>query len=304
MAVGQDALVLGGLALTEAFSRFRETAASLEASYSRLQAEVVHLREELDETNRDLEREREQSRRRQALAEVSAMLAHEIRNPLGSLELFAQWLADSALADEQRAWLGHMQAGIRTLGATVNNVLHWHSPCELRLVPTDLGAWLDEMAGFLAPLAQQAGVQLVVSNHLHRVMVPADRNGLQQVALNLGLNGFRAMPGGGVLRLTGHVLRLKRHDADEDAGADAAAQQVCIEFEDTGAGIAPEIQEQIFQAGFSTLQGGPGLGLAVCQTIVRQHQGQLRACNSAGGGACFRLQLGVDKPLCAGTRRP
>src|SRR5205807_6991523 len=71
-----------------------------------------------------LVRERDKLRREQALAEMSAILAHEIRNPLGSLELFAGLLAGSALSPECRQWVEHVQAGLRTLAATVNNVLH------------------------------------------------------------------------------------------------------------------------------------------------------------------------------------
>ena len=88
---------------------------------------------------KQLEREREVSRRAQALAEVATLLAHEIRNPLGSLELFAGLLAD-ALADqpELQPWINHVQAGLRTLAATVNNVLHFHSQPPAQLLPVDL----------------------------------------------------------------------------------------------------------------------------------------------------------------------
>ena len=73
-----------------------------------------------------LEREREKLRQQQALVEVSTLLAHEIRNPLGSLELFAGLLAESDLSAETKGWVEHVQAGLRTMAATVNNVLHLH----------------------------------------------------------------------------------------------------------------------------------------------------------------------------------
>ncbi len=81
-----------------------------------------------------LQLEHEALRRQQALAEMSGVLAHEIRNPLGSLELFAGLLCGSDLSDEQRPWVEHLQAGLRMLAATVNNVLHFHS----RLSPASL----------------------------------------------------------------------------------------------------------------------------------------------------------------------
>ena len=86
-----------------------------------------------------LEGEHECLRRRQALAEMSALLAHEIRNPLGSMELFAGLLAKSGLQTEERKWVEHLQAGLRTLAGTVNNVLHFHMQPPPDLAPH--GSW-------------------------------------------------------------------------------------------------------------------------------------------------------------------
>src|SRR6266446_686749 len=132
-----------------------------------------------------LVREKDKLRREQALAEMSAILAHEIRNPLGSLELFAGLLAGSALSTECRQWVEQVQAGLRTLAATVNNVLHFHSLPAPERVPTDLGALLDWAGGFLVPMARQARVELCLRNHLHGVWFAADRHRLEQVLLNL-----------------------------------------------------------------------------------------------------------------------
>ena len=110
---------------------------------------------------KQLEREREISRRSQALAEVATLLAHEIRNPLGSLELFAGLLAD-ALANqaELQPWINHVQAGLRTLAATVNNVLHFHSQPSAQLLPVDLLRLVSETVEFLRPLARQKEMQI------------------------------------------------------------------------------------------------------------------------------------------------
>jgi len=95
-----------------------------------------------------LAEERDKLRREQALAEMSAILAHEIRNPLGSLELFAGLLAGAGLSPECHGWVEQVQAGLRTLAATVNNVLHFHSLPAPERVPTDLGQLLDWAGGF------------------------------------------------------------------------------------------------------------------------------------------------------------
>ncbi len=272
-----------------AFASFTEAAASLERSYVQLQAEVARLRHELEDTNRDLassleenhrlQREHEELSRRQALAEMSALLAHEIRNPLGSLELFAGLLAESDLEEDERHWVGHLQAGLRTLAATVNNVLHFHSQPSPGLAPTDLGQCLRSAHDFLRPLAQRAQVRMELSQKLDGVLVAADRHRLEQVLLNLALNGFRFMPGGGVLTIRGEV--------SSGRGQSSAV----VEISDTGPGIAVEDRERIFHPGFTTCAGSPGLGLAVCKTIMEQHGGIISVDGSAGRGATFKLEF-------------
>ena len=233
-------------------------------------------------------REREQRRREQALAEMAAILAHEIRNPLGSLELFAGLLAEARLGEECRAWVEHLQAGLRTLAATVNNVLHFHSLPEPQRTAADLGLVLDWAGGFLAPVARQAGVQLRVRNQLAGAIFPLDRHRLEQVLQNLVLNAVRATPPGGWVEIAG-----------EEAGGN-----IEIRVEDTGRGIAPGFEERIFAPGYSTSGGSPGLGLAVCRKIVEQHGGVLRAANRREGGACFTITFpGDDEPMLAQGKR-
>ncbi len=152
---------------------------------------------------KELEHDREHLRRQQALVEMSALLAHEIRNPLGSLELFAGLLAEANLEAESHRWIEHVQAGLRTLSATVNNVLHLHDTPQPELAPTDAGQLLDWAYDFLLPLAKQARVEMQVINGLSGVTIHADRHRLEQVLLNLALNAFRFMPGGGWLCLRG-----------------------------------------------------------------------------------------------------
>src|ERR1043165_817352 len=132
---------------------------------------------------------------------MSALLAHEIRNPLGSLELFAGLLADAQLGGEREQWVGHLRAGLRMLSATVNNVLHFYSPAFLDLVTTDLGQLLRTIEEFLRPLAQQAKVEVELDQQLDGMLAPADHHRLEQVVLNVALNAFRFMPDGGKLQL-------------------------------------------------------------------------------------------------------
>ncbi len=231
---------------------------------------------------KSLVQEREKLRREQALAEMASILAHEIRNPLGSLELFAGLLAAAALPQECHLWVEQVQAGLRTLGATVNNVLHFHSLPAPQCAPVDLGLLLDWAGGFLVPMARQARVELCLRNRLQGVWFVADRHRLEQVLLNLVLNALRAMPGGGWVEISGH----RTHHASGCAAV--------ISVNDTGPGIDARQAARIFEPGFSTRPGNPGLGLAVCRKIVEQHGGSLAASNRAGSGASFTLLLPLE----------
>jgi len=236
----------------------------------------------LRDTTREklLAAEHEQARRNQALAEIATVLAHEIRNPLGSLELFAGLLADStALTSETGQWVSHIQAGLRTLSATVNNVLQFHSEPSLEPLPTQLDRLMRETAEFLGPLARQRGLQVEFENLAGKVQIPADPSRLQQVFLNLALNAFRAMSPGGLLKAS-----LARVPAVDGA-------RVRIDFEDQGAGITPEAMEGIFEPGFTTNAGSPGLGLSVCRKVIEQHGGSISVRSVPGVGSTFTLVL-------------
>jgi two-component system, sensor histidine kinase FlrB len=232
-----------------------------------------------------LEQDREQLRRQQALVEMSALLAHEIRNPLGSLELFAGLLAEANLEAESHRWIEHVQAGLRMLSATVNNVLHLHNTPQPELTPTDAGQLLDWAYDFLLPLAKQARVEMQVVNDLNGVIVQADRHRLEQVLLNLAVNAFRFMPGGGWFCLRG--IECASSDGVPGAGVE-------ITIRDTGPGILADDLPHIFDAGFSTRTGSSGLGLAVCRRILEQHGGSIAAESRPGYGATFRLRLPRD----------
>jgi len=228
---------------------------------------------------RQLEALREELGRREALTEMSALLAHEIRNPLASLELFAGLLAESPLAEDCCCWVRHVQAGLRTLAATVNNVLQFRGHPQPELVPTNLGELLAHFENFLGPVAQQAQVRICLEHQLKDVLILADRHRLQQVLFNLAWNAFRFMPDGGTLTISGSMQNRKEE------------RFALISIRDTGCGIPPEDMAKIFQPGFTTRPGSPGLGLAVCQELIHQHGGKISVESVSGEGATFHLEL-------------
>ena len=192
-----------------------------------------------------LEQDREHLRRQQALVEMSALLAHEIRNPLGSLELFAGLLAESRLEGESRRWIEHVQAGLRTLSSTVNNVL---APAQQPPPSSRSIDGPDCSTGrtiFCCRSRTRRGSKSRLSMGSLASSFQADRHLLEQVLLNLALNAFRFMPGGGWLAIRGSA----------GGGSDHSKAGVEIEVRDTGPGIVPDDLPRIFEAGFSTRPG-------------------------------------------------
>lgn len=204
------------------------------------------------------------------------MLAHEIRNPLASLELFANLLKESRLSSDQLSWVRQIQAGLRTLSGSVNNVLGLHAEAPLVLVPTNAERLLQWAGEFLRPLATQAGVRLEVRNNLAGTEILADAHSLQQVLLNLALNALHVLPVGGHLSLIGYRVM--------------GTGFIELRVTDDGPGIAAEFQEKIFEPGYTTRPGSAGLGLAVCRRVVEQHHSKIRV-QSSGNGASFYFRL-------------
>jgi two-component system sensor histidine kinase FlrB len=233
-------------------------------------------------TSKAAEQEREASRNVVALAEMSTVLAHEVRNPLGSMELLAGLLAsDAGLSEDSKQGVQHLQAGVRSLSAIVNNVLRFYSMGTATLQPVRLAEALRSAVNFAQPLARQNGTALSLQQSLSDAEIAADASELQQVVLNLVCNALRHTPAGGRITVLGNL------------DARASTPVAVVEVVDTGAGIAPADLPHIFEAGFSTSKQSPGLGLTVCQRIVEQHHGTISVQSELGKGTTFRMEFPV-----------
>jgi PAS domain S-box-containing protein len=235
------------------------------------------------------EQEREAGRKAMALAEITTTLAHEIRNPLASLELFAELIETD---DERRGeWISHLRAGIRSLSGTVNNVLSFHGSGSLALAPVSLSAVIGNAIQFIQPLADQASVELKWLAGFDEVEVMGNASALQQVVLNLVSNAIRHTPAGGNVKVS---LRLATSGAKGKKYGDNV-EQLIAEFSDTGCGIRADQIARIFEPGFSGSGDTSGLGLAVCERIMKQHGGRISATNCAHSGARFTLHFPVHQ---------
>ncbi|MGA7342240.1 MAG: PAS domain-containing sensor histidine kinase [Terracidiphilus sp.] len=227
--------------------------------------------------NKQAELEREAARRATALAEISSILAHEIRNPLASLELFAGLIAEDRGANPQ--WIAHLRAGIRTLSGTVNNVLSLNGEGTPRFMPLDLAACVKGGVEFVEPIAEQANVTLSFSTPQDALAIQGNEDGIRQIILNLICNAIRHTTAGG------------RVDVSLRRAPQASGSLAVVEVRDTGCGICDEQLERLFEAGFSGTGETPGLGLAVCKRLMAQHGGAIRVTSRLRQGSNFQLEF-------------
>lgn len=262
--------------LHDAFRVFTDATASLEREYQLLRAQALELRGQLAEKQRalmaSLEREREleiqalRQSRLAAMGEMAATLAHEVRNPLGGMELFTRLLIDELAEQPRPRRLAEQIArGIQDLNHLVGNILEYGRMPEPRLALTSVGGVIEEAFSVVGP-SLQAGirVELPDARELHWWL---DRALVTQVLLNLLRNAGEAMGDRGVLRI----------------GVDADDRLLRIVVEDTGPGIEPERAATIFDPFFTTKERGTGLGLAVARAAVLAHGGDLTLEPSAQG---------------------
>ncbi len=267
-------------------SHSAETAPGL--AHFGVSAEAFFLRSELVASHAALEEGRDEANRlraeRSAAQTALATLAHEMRNPLASLELFTELLeADPSRAAEV---LTQLRAGLRGLNATVSNVLRFYQGGSARLQPLTLGRVIAEAIEFARPLVDRAGLDLRLRGASLPAQAMADGEALQQLVLNLLGNAVRhtRAPGAVFVSLAKHGNRLR------------------VTIRDTGEGIAPEHLPHIFRPGWSGA-GSTGLGLAVAQRIAREHGSVLRVESKPGEGAAFTLDLPVLESPDPGASR-
>jgi len=246
--------------------------------------------ERLAETNRQLEQAQAEARRSErlaALGQLSAGLAHELRNPLavikGSAETLTKKLGPADPLASELA--GYISSEVNRLNTLVSRFLNFARPSKLDLRPDDVPRLLD--AALKAARDRWPGAKVEVerryAENLPRVAVDADL--CEQVFTNLVLNAYEAMPEGGKLLLAATPVNSDRR------------QGVEIEVRDTGPGIPAELREQIFNPFFTTKKGGVGLGLAIVSKIVDDHRGSIRVTSEPGRGASFRVFLPAEEDM-------
>ncbi len=233
------------------------------------------LAETLAETNRRLEQAQAEARRSErlaALGQLSAGLAHEIRNPLGvikgSAEMLTQKLGDSnPLANELS---GYILTETNRLSALVTRFLDFARPLHADLTPQDITVVLDRALHDVAQLWKGSPVRVEKEYEPGLPLVPLDESLSEQAFVNIVQNAYDAMgPNGGRLRVS-----VKKSRAEDRNGG--MIDGVEVRMDDTGPGIPPELREQIFNPFVTTKKTGVGLGLSIVSKIIDGHHGTIR----------------------------
>jgi len=250
------------------------------ARQSAIAMENARLYEELREYVRRIEESQQALIRAEKMAtagRLTASIAHEINNPLQAVQNCLHLASRGELtAKEQRKYLEMANVEMERLMNTVQRMLDFYRPGAVEPKRLDLAGLLQHVVTLLSPQLQGREINVTTNFSSRLPMILAVGSQLEQVFINLILNAYDAMPKGGELRISARL----------------AKDMVEILFQDSGAGVAEDVRNKIFEPFVSTKEGGTGLGLSVSYGIVSAHGGNLDLMPSPTG-ACFRVTLPV-----------
>jgi signal transduction histidine kinase len=245
------------------------------------------LSEKLEETNRQLRRAEAHARRAErlaALGQLSAGLAHEIRNPLGVIKGSADMLSRKVAGSEPLVaeLAGYISSEVNRLNALVVRFLDFARPSKLELRPERITEIVDRAFEAATASVPDAGAKIERQYAPHLPEIPADPQLCEQVFVNLITNALQAMQTQEAS--LEKILRLSI--APEISNGESG---VGVVVEDTGPGVPPELREQIFNPFFTSKKDGVGLGLSIVAKIVDDHRGSIRLEDNTPRGARFHV---------------
>ena len=243
----------------------------------------------LDVTQKELEQlhfqQLERADRLASIGEMAAGIAHEIKNPLAGISAAVTIIKDDMAADDSRgAILGEVIDQVKRLDKTVNDLLFFGKPSLPELTWVDINTILTTTLKFASQ--HRGGVNIEKRIELQSDLPPvyADDKQMQQVFLNIVLNAYQAMPSGGMLGITSSLAIL------DDI------EYVRVDISNTGLGIPPQILEKIFTPFYTTKAQGTGLGLPICNKLVKLHKGNIRVISDDTSGTVFTVELPASHP--------
>lgn len=217
-----------------------------------------------------------------AMGEMAVELAHEIRNPLGSIELFASLLVKDLSGDLKR-WAENIRIGIRSLNTIVSNMLHFANPLSPAFSNVNMHEIIEEILRFSEPIMSQREVHVETNLNAENPVIVADPELLKQMMLNLIFNAMKAMPAQGSLTISTRTINRLSEDP--------RLPGLELKIQDTGIGIPLENLSRIFDPFFTTNKNGTGLGLSVVHQIVEKHSGCIHVSSEVDQGTTFTIMF-------------
>lgn len=265
---------LAGLSLTRPLMRLTEAAERIGRGdlatplWRRVRRDQIGLlRDTLEEMRASL-RARDEERET-----LLAGIAHEIRNPLGGMELFTGLLAEELAGKPEAAHVDRIRSELKTLSRVVDEFLDYARAKPLQAEPCDLDGLVAEVGVLVQPIAAERGVEVVATARGH---CAGDREKLRRALLNLARNAVEASPSGAMVEI---------------AARPDPAHGTVIEVLDRGPGLTEEARDKLFRPFFTTKERGTGLGLALAKKVADSHRGTLELLPRDGGGTVARLTL-------------
>ena len=250
--------------------------------YQELKNFSRQMEEKIQKTTADLRKTESQlirSEKLAALGQLAAGIAHEIRNPLTSINILIHSLRERLPSENsQQEDLKVIEEEIHRMNEIVNQFLRFAKPASPLLEKTDVLSIFEETLQLLRPQIEKQ--RIVVEKEFQALpMIQMDPEQMKQAMLNLLLNAIQAMPEGGQLTLKGQNSK--------------DGQWIHLSIEDSGMGISPEDIDKLFDPFFSTKEGGIGLGLSITHRIIDQHHGKIEVENAPEKGTIFTVWLPI-----------
>ena len=279
--------------------RVRLSASAMRSSEGTLTGVIVNL-QDVTELKR-LEAEAERRNRMAGMGEVAASVAHTIRNPLGSIELFSGLLKQEIRSERGQELLQHLSSAAQGINLVISNLIEYSQPKPLESGRVlDLHELLKQNLRFSHQLVDYGHVQVRLDLQADHPCVYGDEEQLKQVFSNLLLNALQATLEPGELRIATRNLESRNRkilDRFSSGGTRMEALQLLeLSFEDPGVGIPTEVLPRIFDPFFTTKEHGAGLGLAIVRRILDAHGAVLEAHSHEGEGSRLTLLFPVQPP--------
>jgi signal transduction histidine kinase len=240
--------------------------------------------------------ERERLRDRlAALGEMAAAMAHEIKNPLGGIEVMAGLLRRQTTDNpEAQALVGDIINEAKMANAIVQEMLDFVRPVKLQLDRASVEDALRVAVTMADGKAQRGNTAVDLRLEERLPPIQGDRHQLAQVFANLLINAYEALNGRGAVTLTARLALDPAEGALLPDGNQPVAT-VVVDVADTGPGVAPEVLDKIFNPFITTKPKGSGLGLAIVRKIVDAHEGRIDMTSAPESGTTFRVTLPVEQ---------